>query len=68
MVEHSPHRKEYVIRATKRRTGGTVLMATFKYRTNTQLLYLPTQAQAATMAELCVHRLNELGITLKDGR
>jgi hypothetical protein len=67
-AEHSPQRKEYAARGTKRRTRGTVVLATFRYRTGHMTLYLPTQQQAATLADVFVSRLNEFNLVLKDGR
>ena len=68
VVEHSPQRKEYRLIGTKRRTGGNVVLATFTYRTNSQKLYLPTQAQALAIANLLQSHINSYRVVLKDGR
>jgi len=67
-VSHSPQRKEYTLTGQKRRTRGTVVLAIFPYRTNTQKLYLPTQAQAATVADILLAQVKSLNLVLKDGR
>jgi len=67
-IDHHTPRKEFKITGIKRRTNGTVIVATFQYRTNSQKLYLPTQAQASILADMLAGYLNANHIVLKDGR
>lgn len=67
-IDHHTPRKEFKVTGIKRRTGGTVIVAVFQYRTNNQKLYLPTQAQASAVADMLSGFLNSNHVVLKDGR
>lgn len=67
-MHERPKEQVFQVYGHKRRTGGQVCVGQFFYRMNATPAYMPMRHQAQLYADILTGRLNELNITVKDGR